>query len=322
MTQIPSRRRRTLLSAGLAIAMGSTLPHAHSADMVRFVLPFPPGGTTDNLARLIAASMTAAGQPVMVENKPGGNGVIAVQAVLQSPADGRTLLFTPPSPVAANVALFKLLPYDPRKDLAPVASLFKTHMVLVAHASGAYRTVADLKAASAAGKSISFAAGSPGYGLVYEQMRKESGIQAMLVNYKGTVAALQDVAGGTVDIAIADPVAVYPLVQAGKLRALAVFDEVRDDKLPAVPTSAEAGAGRPAFYQWLAVFARTGTPPEVLAGIRRHLRTAVHDKALMETARKNSLSPFWGDAESLRALQHSEIDLFQSLMASAGLEPQ
>lgn len=322
MANTPSPRRRNFLASGFSIALVCALPPARSADMIRFVLPFPPGGTTDKLARLIAASMTAAGQPVIVENKPGGNGVIAVQAVLQAPADGRTLLFTPPSPVSTNVALFKVLPYDPRKDLVPIASLFKTHMVLVANANGPYLTVADLKAASAAGKPISFAAGSTGYGMVYEQMRKESGFKAMVVNYKGTVAALQDVAGGTVDIAIADPVAVYPLVQAGKLRALAVFDEVRDDMLPAVPTSAEAGAGRPAFYQWLAVFARSGTPPEVMAGIRQHLRAVVHDKTMIETARKNKLSPFWGDAESLRALQHSEIDLFQSLMASAGLEPQ
>lgn len=319
--------RRKVISvslAALALAAGTapTLSQAQGSDVVRFVVPFPPGGTVDNLARLFAQKMTADGQRVIVDNRPGANGSLAVQAVLQAPADGRTYLFTTPSSVASNVALFKTIPYDPLKDLEPVARLFRTHSVLVTGAGSPYQSFADVVAASKAGKELTFGAGAPGYTLAFESIRKASQLKALVVNYKGTVASLLDVAGGVADLSIADPTAVYPLVKGGKLRALAVINDTRDPALPGVPTSTEAGAGAPAIFQWMGVFAKSGTPAAETDKLRRQLAAAAKDPGLLEAAASNAVFPFWGDAVELGRHQRGEIQLFRDLMKSAGMEPQ
>lgn len=319
--------RRKVISvslAALALLAGTapTLSLAQGSDVVRFVVPFPPGGTVDNLARLFAQKMTADGQRVIVDNRPGANGSLAVQAVLQAPADGRTYLFTTPSSVASNVALFKTIPYDPLKDLEPVARLFRTHSVLVTGAGSPYQSFADVVAAGKAGKDLTFGAGAPGYTLAFESIRKASQLKALVVNYKGTVAALLDVAGGVADLSIADPTAVYPLVKGGKLRALAVINDTRDPALPGVPTSTEAGAGAPAIFQWMGVFAKSGTPAAETDKMRRQLATAAKDPGLLEAAAANAVFPFWGDAAELGRHQRGEIQLFRDLMKSAGMEPQ
>ncbi len=300
----------------------STAAHAQGSDVTRFVVPFPPGGTVDSLARLFAQKMAAGGQKVIVENKPGANATLAVQAVLQAPADGRTFLFTTPSAVASNVALFKALPYDPLKDLVPVARLFKTHAVLVTGASSPYNTFADAVAASKAGKPLSFASGATGYQVMFEHIRKASGINAVVASYKGTLAALLDVAGGSVDLSVADPTAVYPLIKGGKLRALAVINETRDAQLPGVPTSLEAGAGTAPLFQWMGVFAKAGTPPAAIENMRKLLADAAKDPGVIESARSNATVPYWGDADALAQQQRSEIQLYRDLMKSANMEQQ
>lgn len=324
----PCIQRRQVISvslAALALLSGAAVPTAalaQGSEVVRFVVPFPPGGTVDGLARLFAQKLAADGQKVIVDNRPGANATLAVQAVLQAPADGRTYLFTTPSPVASNVALFKSIPYDPLKDLEPVARLFRTHSVLVTGAGSPYQTFADVVAAGKAGKELTFGAGAPGYTLAFESIRKASQLKALVVNYKGTVAALLDVAGGVADLSIADPTAVYPLVKGGKLRALAVINDTRDPALPGVPTSTEAGAGAPAIFQWMGVFAKAGTPAAETDKLRRQLAEATKDPALQESARGNAVFPFWGDAAELSRQQRGEIQLFRDLMKSAGMEPQ
>lgn len=314
--------RRVLLQIGASVPLSGMLNAAHATETIRFVVPFPAGGTTDNLARIIAASISTAGQQVVVDNKPGANGIIAIQTVLQAPQDGRTLLFTAPSPVAGNVALYRNLPYDPLRDLVPVARLLRTHMLLVTSADGPHLTFTGLKAASRSGNQITFGAASTGYTLIFEHIRRHAGIDAIPVNYKGTVAALQDVAAGRVDIAVTDPTAGYPLIRAGKLRVLAVLDEHRDDKVPQAPTSKEAGAGDPIFFQWLAVFARSGTPQNVLDRMREQLAAAIRNPAVIEQAKQSSAVPFWGDAQSVQSAQTSEIERYRQLMRSAGVDQQ
>jgi tripartite-type tricarboxylate transporter receptor subunit TctC len=318
---------RTLRCKVIALSLAAPLfifptAQAQSNDVSRFVVPFPPGGTVDNLARLFAQKMAASGQKVIVENKPGANATLAVQAVLQAPADGRTFLFTTPSAVASNVALFKALPYDPLKDLVPVARLFRTHSVLVTGSSSPYNSFADVVAAHKSGKQLSFASGATGYQVMFEHIRRASGINAVVASYKGTLAALLDVSGGVVDLSVADPTAVYPLIKGGKLRALAVINETRDPQLPGVPTSIEAGAGTAPLYQWMGVFAKAGTPPDAIEKMRKQLGEAAKDPGVVESARINATFPFWGDAEALAAQQRSEIQLYRDLMKSANMEQQ
>jgi tripartite-type tricarboxylate transporter receptor subunit TctC len=201
-----------------------------------------------------------------------------------------------------------------------VARLFRTHSVLVTGAGSPYKSFADIVAASKAGKQVSFGSGAPGYTMAFENIRKASGINGMVVNYKGTLAALLDVAGGEVDMSVADPKAVYPLVKAGKLRALAVMNDTGDPALPGVPTSIEAGAGTSVTYQWMGVFAKAGTPAVEIDQMRRQLADAAKDPGLVEAARSNATFPFWGDAAELAAQQRSEIKLHRELMKSAGME--
>lgn len=278
---------RTLLAAPfLLLAAGSFSVSAAAQEFpskpIRLMLPFPPGGFVDILARLTTPGMgQALGQTVLVDNRPGANGNIAIDLVAKSQPDGYTLVFAQVSNFAVNPALYKNLPFDVQKDLAPVGFVATAPQVLVTSAASEFKTVAEMiKVAREKPSELIF--GSSGNGslghLGSEAMQQQAGIKLTHIPYKGAAPAVIDIMGGRAHLSIFAMPSVIGHIRGGKLRALAVTSLTRVPELPDVPPMSEAGFPGYTTVNWLAVMARAGTPPAVIDKLNKALNTALSDR--------------------------------------------
>lgn len=308
-------RIKTIFNALLyaSVALATLMPLAASAQFpekpVKLVVPYPPGTGTDTVARYAAKRLEAAwGKPVVVENKPGGNAIIAAQAVVNAAADGYTLLFAANGPVTTNVALYKELPYDPVKDLAPVARLAFGPMGLFVPASSPYRTAKEFfdDAKQHPGK-LNYGSGSATYNIASEWLMSLAGSSARAISYKGAAPALTDLAGGQLDFVIADYSGALPLLQGGKIRMLAATTDKRLPSQASVPTLQELGYKE--FFQvaWWGIFAPAATPRAVTATLEKSLLDIFSDKESADFLARSHYIAFLGSAEELRKFQVSEI---------------
>jgi len=274
--------KRAFLFAALLALVGG--PAAAWTDKpVRFIVPGPPGGTSDLLARMLGDTVSKKiGQPVIVENKPGGGGSLAVAALLAAQPDGNTLLVSPQN-VITEVPLVLPVAYDPLHDLTPVAEIGRGGLVLVAGPGapqGALKEVVEHARANR-GK-LAYASYSPGTashfaGLV---LNRRADIDLQHVPYKGSPPALNDVMGGQVALMFDGLPTSLALVRAGRLRALAVTSAMRSPLLPQVPTFAELGYPEVAFTNWIGVIASAKVVDGRLARIHAALVDALHDPGL------------------------------------------
>ena len=238
---------------------------------MRLVVPFPPGGSTDLLARRIGEKLAAAlGQPVLVDNRPGAGGATGSVEVARAPADGHTLLFGVTGTHAISPALNPKLGYDPRADFAALSIVVSAPLVLVVRAESPHATLAELLA-WARQNPERLTHGSPGNGttmhLTGEMFALATGAKLTHVPYKGSAPATQDLLGGQIEAMFGDLLVALPLVQSGKLRALAVTSRQRHPLLAAVPTMAEAQPQSLADFEalsWQGLFLPAGTPLAVL----------------------------------------------------------
>lgn len=241
-----------------AASPGATAAAAWPTSQTRFIVPFPPGGPMDLLARTVAEALVADGHNVVVENLAGGAGNIGIQQAMRAPGDGSALLFVPQGNITINATLFPRLPFNWGRDFRPVTLLASTPNVLVVRPSLAASSVAELidYAKQNPGK-LTYA--SPGIGsslhLIGELFRRQAGIDVVHVPYKGTTPAMQDVAGGQVDLMFGALPTLAPYVSSGKLKALAVTTSYRAEAMPALPTLAEAGVTGIDVPSWYGVMA-------------------------------------------------------------------
>lgn len=238
---------------------------------VRILVGYPPGGGTDLVARLVAPSLSERWkQPVVVENRPGANAIIATEAVVKAKPDGYTLLMAYATELALNPATHKALPYDPVRDLAPIAQLASAPLVLAVHPSLAAYNVRDL-VALAKSKPGALSYSSSGSGSVHhfagELFKLRSGADIVHVPYKGSGPATADAVSGQVQVTFASVASVLRFVQAGRLRALAVTSRQRSFQLPEVPTAMEAGVPDVELTSWYGLLAPAGTPNDVIAKV-------------------------------------------------------
>lgn len=283
--------RRTLLALAAAaaglLAAGGT-PPAFAGDypdrVVKFVVPFPPGGPTDALARRLAEGLQArfpAG--VVVDNKAGAGGNLGAEAVAKAEPDGYTILFGTSGPLAINKSLYSKLPYDPLTSFAPVIYIGSLPNVLVVNADLPVKTVAELIAyAKARPGKLTFASSGNGAsshlaGVLFNQM---AGTEILHVPYKGTGPALNDLLGGHVQMTFTDVLTALPHIQAGKLRALAVTSAERSNVLPDVPTVAEQGLPGFDVSVFFGVVAPKGTPQPVIGKLNEAFAAALKEPAI------------------------------------------
>lgn len=277
---------------------------------IKLVIPYPPGSGTDTLARHTARKLEERfGKPVVPENRAGSSGVVAAQAVIASPPDGYTLFFVANAPVATNAALFEKLPYDPVKDLTPIARVAQGSFGLVVPAGSPYRTAKDLLAAAAAqpGK-MNYGSGSAFYHIATEWLLSLASAKANMVPYKGVAPALTDLAGGQLDFALSEYGGLRPLVQSGKLRLLAVTSASRIAAEPDIPTLQETGFPSYTPVAWWAVFGPPGMPRPIVERLERTLLDVFATEESRKFLLENNLAPYPADARTLGQFQRAEIE--------------
>ena len=278
--------RRVVLAAALLAALpGAVIAQAWPAKPVRIIVNFPPGGAVDTVARAISTPLAEAlGQPVVVENRAGANGNIGGEAVARAAADGYTLLMSSGSMVSVNPHLYARMPFDPAKDLVPVASAARVAVYLLAKQNLPVNNVQDfIRYVKANPGKLSF--GSPGSGssphLATEMMKSQAGLYAVHVPYRGAAPALQDLLAGQVDFHF-DPGVGLSHAKSGRLKLLAVGSMKRSPLFPDVPTLHEAGLKGFDADTVFGFYAPAGTPPDVVSRLNREINRILGTQAVKD----------------------------------------
>jgi tripartite-type tricarboxylate transporter receptor subunit TctC len=258
----------SIVLALLGFAAGPAAAQDYPTRPIRILVPYAPGGISDIAARIVGAKLSEAwGQQVVVENKPGGNGFIAVGDTARSAPDGYTLVMVTTGDVAINPALFKNVPYDVDRDLAPITAVSDAPMVLATNADSPYKTVADVIAAAKARPNV-LGVCTPGYGsinqLVLESIALNTGTKFVHVPYKGGAPAAQALVAGDIPLGILASSSVAPHVASGRIRVLAVTTAKPSPFNPEWPTLAHEGAGDISASNWTALLAPKGTPQRII----------------------------------------------------------
>jgi tripartite-type tricarboxylate transporter receptor subunit TctC len=321
--------RRALLAVGLpAMAIGAARAQGQPTDgedfptrPVTFVVPFAPAGGTDILTRVLAQKLEQRlGKPFVVENRPGAGTLIATNLIAKSPPDGYTIMMAVSS-LAADVTLYKSLPYDPAKDLALVALIARVPFVLVVSPSLGVDNVDDL-IKLAKQRPLSYGSGGVGafHHLAAALFANMTGLKMTHVPYRGTAPALNDLVGGYIQLMFTDYGPATPLIGSGKLRPLAVTTKDRFQSLPDVPTLAEAGVPGYDAAAWQGVIAPAKTPPAIIAKLNLELNAAVAMDDVRGRMRDIGMDPVGtGTPEQLQQFLRTEIARWGKVVEEAGI---
>ena len=324
-----SRSSRAAMPA-CAIALGALFnpaaaQDAYPAKPVRMIAPFPPGGSTDVLCRLIAQKLTTSfGRQVIVDNRPGAGGGIGHEVAAKAAPDGYTLLLTAKAALVVNPLLYKKIPYDPLNDFAYISIVVSAGPVLVVHPSVPASNVKSLIALAKSRPGV-LNYGSGGLGttahIVGEFFQVMTGTKLVHVPYKGGAVAMLDLVAGQTDVQFGDMVPAVPHVRSGRLRALAVTSERRSAALPEVPTMSEVGFKERFPSQWWGVAAPKGAPSGVIARVNTELGNIVKMPDVVE--RFNGLGIFAEHTTPERMLEvvKAEGPPMAKLLKAAGIEP-
>ena len=297
-----SMMRMALAAAALAIA-GAAGGQGFPGRPVTLTVGFAPGGGTDTAARIIAQKLSEnLGQSVVVENKAGAGGNIAAQQIAMAPPDGYTIHLTSVGPMAVAPHIVKDLPYDPKRDIAPITMGVVFPNVIIVHAGVPAKTLAEFVALAKAkpGQLTYASSGVGGAGhLAGELFKERAGIDVLHVPYKGGSPAMTDLLGGRIDMYVGVPSTVAPHVDAGKARALATTGDKRTSMMPGVPTVAESGYPGFEATNWYAFVAPGKTPKELLDFWNRELTKVLNDPQVRVELAKHGLDPAPGGREEL-----------------------
>lgn len=303
---------------GAAMAQGS-FPNKP----IRFILPFPAGSGTDIGARVVAKQITEmTGQAVIVDNRAGGNGLIAAQAAANAPADGYTVFITTMTTQAVNLALYRKLPYDPQKDFLPITRFSLSPMLLVVrNTTDQPKTVTELVERARRTPALSYASGNTSSQVAAASLLSLAKITATHVPYKGTPQGLADLIAGQIDFFFPDLTPSVPLVKDGKLRALAVTGPERIATLPDVPTMREAGFPVE-LLTWSGAFVPAGTPKATVDRLYELMRKALLSDDYQTLSQRIGTKTGGISPEEFTVFIRSEIELWGAAVRAAGIEPQ
>jgi tripartite-type tricarboxylate transporter receptor subunit TctC len=314
------------LSLCALVVLGAAAPDAcaqgYPTRAIRLVVPFGAGGGTDNLARIIEPQVSRAlGQPIVIENRPGGGSIPGMDAVAKATADGYTLVMTDTS-IAVNPSL-KALPYDTLKDFEPVSLLATAPVILVAHPSVPAKTLAELVAlAKAQPGKLNYASGGNGASthLGGELLKLVAGIDVVHVPYRGTGPAMNDLIGGHVGVMFSGISSAKAYLDAGTLRAFAVTGETRNAAVPDVPTFAEAGLGGVTASTYWGVLAPKGTPKDVVDRLSAEFAKAMRDPDIVARIAQLGYLPVAGGPADYAQNIRSEIEKWGKVVKAANIK--
>jgi len=314
--------RRALLAAGAASAF-PVRAQDWPARAVRWVVGYPPGGASDVMARLFGQAITTRiGQPVVIDNRPGGGAVLATETVTRAPADGYTLLTVDNGILVYNPVLYAKLPFDPDRDLVPVGFIGRFPLMILVRPDHPARDFAALVAASGqAPDALTY--GTPGvaspHHLAMEMVKRRTGLSATHVPYRGGPPAMNDLLAGLVDVAVMDTSTGLPFVTSGRARPLAALTERRSAMLPDVPTLVELGHADAVAYGWQGVGVAAGTPDAMVARLNAELVAAAALPEVAARLRAIGVETDPADAAAFRGFVAREIAIWRPLIRELGL---
>lgn len=315
---------RALACAAIIAAAAGASAQQYPDKTIRWIVPYPPGGSTDYVTRLIAQKMQEHwGQSVVVENRGGASGIIGVEAAANAAPDGYTLLMTASGPHAINPSLFPRLPYDPIKQFAPITLVAKLPMLLLVHpsvpANNVKELIALLKSQKEKAVFASIGNGTPSH-LAMELFKDMAKIQMAHVAYKGSGPALTALIGGQEAPVLFDSVlSSLPHVKAGKLRAIAVSTAERLPALPDIPTVAESGLPGFDAYTWTAAVAPAGVPADRMAKITQEVIRILKLPDVQERIASQGAIPGGNTPEEFSAFTRSEIEKWGKVIRAANV---
>jgi tripartite-type tricarboxylate transporter receptor subunit TctC len=313
-----------LVVAAAAALLGAPL-HAqpYPARPVQLVVGFPPGGGVDIVARQLAEKLSEVlGQRVVVENKAGAAGNVAMEYVARAKPDGYTLLMGNLGMLSANPALYRNLAFDPARDFVPVARVVVTPLVAVVPAALPVKSMADLVAlAKSKPGELNFGSGGNGNinHLAGELLKMQTGTKIQHIPYKGSAPALSDLVAGRIQLMIDGGNVVQPFVAAGTVRAIAMTGEQRSAASPTVPTAREAGLPEFVIYGWQGVLAPAGTPPDIVERLNADIGKALADPALKARLSGQGTEPAFTSAAEFRAFIAAENKRWGDVVRGANI---
>ncbi|MBO9355888.1 tripartite tricarboxylate transporter substrate binding protein [Bordetella petrii] len=318
---------RTSLCLALMGGMaGAQAAQDYPRHAVRFLVPYGAGTSTDTLARILGEAISKeTGQSIVVEDRPGAEGAIGVQAVAKAPADGYTVLITTSSTQVLNVHLYKKLPYDPVKDFIPVRTLGQSPMGMSVNADSPFHSVSDfLKAAHAEPGKLTFGSATSVTRLAGEMLQQLAGIKLLNVPYKSNAASANALIAKEVDTIFSDPSLTIPYTKepGARLRILGVSANRRTAALPDVPTMIEAGVPDYTMSFWYGAWVPAGTPPAVVEQINGLLDRAMKSPSAQAFLKNGGAENFGLSGKEFADFQASEIEKYGVLIKAAGIEPQ
>lgn len=332
MSPHESARRKLLLASAAATAAAAVPFGAVRAQdaasfptkPIRIVVPFNAGSGSDTYSRLYGEMLSKDfGQPVIVENRPGGNGSIGIQAVTKAPADGYTMLLASNSPMAVNPVVFKQLNYDPFKDLKPVHGIFVGPSAFVVRADSPYKTIQELVAAAKKEKRpVSIGNYSQGYQLAAAWLGHVAGVPITHVYYKGGAQMITDIVGGSLEVAAMDFGGIAPQLKDGRVRVLAITSDKRRPAFPDIPTMIESGFPGFETYVWISFYVRSETPDAIQNKLAAAMEKVMSSPAAKEYQALQPVDPLMLGPAEMAAFHRKEYERFKSAAEAAGIEPQ
>jgi tripartite-type tricarboxylate transporter receptor subunit TctC len=324
--QAPGRWRwaeavKLLLSASLLAT--SALAADYPVKPITIIVPYPPGGSSDIQARLVAKGLAERlGQPVLVDNRPGAGGRIGVSLAARAAPDGYTLLFASLSPFAIEPVVRSNVGYDPQRDFVLISMLVEMPFLLVVSSDSPARSLPELIALGRKQPGgltyASWGAGSAGH-LLTEMLKRAAQIDAVHVPYKGEAPALLDILGGRVSMMFVTTVAAMPHIQSGKLRALAATSTRRLPMLPAVPTMAQSGFDGIDLQLWSSLAAPAKTPPEIVARLERETAAVLRSAEVARFAQSQAASPIPAPGREVTQRIRTDSEAVRQLMSAVKL---
>jgi tripartite-type tricarboxylate transporter receptor subunit TctC len=289
---------------------------------IRMVVGFAAGGGNDLFARLVGQKLSEnMGQPVVIENKPGAGGRLAVEYAMGQGADGYTLVVGAAGQMAIASAIYPKLPYHPTKTFTPLGMIASFPLILAGPMNDTIRSVEDLVAWGKANPEKSnYATSSPAFTITTELFKLKTGMPAQAIPYKSSNEMTLSIAGGQTLFAIADGPPTVPLVQGGKIRALAVTGSMRSSELPDVPSMAEVGLPDVNIGLWSGAFVLAGTPAAISKKLETELRRALADVGVREKLKAMAVNPGGGTGDEFRAIIDADIKMFGEVVKAANLK--
>ena len=308
--------------AWIALAAPAAAQDSYPSKPIRIIVGYSAGGGNDIIVRVMQPELAKGlGQPVVVENRPGAQSIVAAEVVAKAPADGYTLLMGPSGPMTINPATYSKLPYHPQRDFAPISMICSFPLIVVVSSSLPVKNIQDLVAYAKANPGKSNYASSAGvFQVATELFKQKTGTSFEMIPYKGSGESIQAVIAGQVTMTIVDPAPAAGPLKAGTIRALAVTSANRHPNWPDVPTMAEAGVADMEVPVWTAFFAPAKTPPAIVARLQKEVTRVVHVPDVKERFAAMGLVSVGSTEEELARVVARDIEKYTAVAKAANIK--